>query len=315
MLLELRDPEAYIRSLAALALTRTYADSAGLAPSAVADLLLRATDDPSPAVRINAIRSLGSYVDPPLASVLSAKLTRMLDDPLVGVQVQAAETLGELGGPEAVKGARPRGRRQGHVRAPPEPPWWPSAAPIPPRSRQAAAGWRRSGDWRDRAAAAEGAALAGPGRFAGVPGRPRRPCRRRRASRRGRTRLTVPTRRCSRPPARCSAPRTPPCGASRRMPSARAADPADLSALAGMYAATGRDSFPDAALSALDAILAIRKTGPAAAGAGRPRVPPRLAPAAELSAPAVGRGQLARGGRALGTGAADRHRTVAAGLS
>ncbi len=103
MLLELRDPEAYIRSLAAQALTRTYADSAGLAPSAVADLLLGAAEDPSPAVRINAIRSLGSYTDPALASRLSAKLTLMLNDQLAGVQVQTAETLGELGGEEAVK--------------------------------------------------------------------------------------------------------------------------------------------------------------------------------------------------------------------
>jgi cyclophilin family peptidyl-prolyl cis-trans isomerase len=45
---------------------------------------------------------------------------------------------------------------------------------------------------------------------------------------------------------------------------ARAADPGDLPALARMYAATGRDSFPEAALSALGAILAIRKSGPAA---------------------------------------------------
>jgi cyclophilin family peptidyl-prolyl cis-trans isomerase len=45
---------------------------------------------------------------------------------------------------------------------------------------------------------------------------------------------------------------------------ARATDPADLAALVRMYQATGRDSFPEAALSALEAILALRGTGPAA---------------------------------------------------
>jgi cyclophilin family peptidyl-prolyl cis-trans isomerase/HEAT repeat protein len=260
MLLELRDSEPYIRSLAALALTRAYAESARLAPSAVADLLLRATDDPSPAVRINAIRSLGGYVDPPRASVLSAKLTPLLDDPLVGVQVQAAETLGELGGPEAVRAlARAAGgkgtfalRRSALValgRAD-------SAA-----FTQAAAGWRASGDWRDRAAAAEGAVLAGPGPSPAFL-----------ADRDGRVvaaGLQAWADEVDGPdPALLAAarPLLRHADAAVRSVAAdavgRAADPADLSALAGMYAATGRDSFPDAALSALAAILAIRKTGP-----------------------------------------------------
>src|SRR5690606_23825128 len=41
----------------------------------------------------------------------------------------------------------------------------------------------------------------------------------------------------------------------------RAADPGDLPALLQAYRRTARDSFPDAALSALGAILAIRKRG------------------------------------------------------
>ncbi|MDQ3136636.1 MAG: peptidylprolyl isomerase, partial [Gemmatimonadota bacterium] len=47
---------------------------------------------------------------------------------------------------------------------------------------------------------------------------------------------------------------------------ARAADPADLTALIRMYGATRRDSFPEAALSALSAVLAIRKSSAAAMG-------------------------------------------------
>jgi cyclophilin family peptidyl-prolyl cis-trans isomerase/HEAT repeat protein len=262
MLLELRDSEPYIRSLAALALTRRYAQSAGLAPSAVADLLLRATDDPSLGVRLNAIRSLAGYVDPALASTLSAKLAPMLDDPLVVVQVQVAETLGELGGGEAVRRlARTAGgkgafalRRAALValgRAD-------SAAFM-----QAEAGWRASGDWRDRAAAAEGAVFAGPGPSPAFL-----------ADRDGRVvaaGLQAWAGEVEGPDPELLAAARPLLAhtdaAVRSVAAdavARAADPADLPALAGMYANTGRDSFPDAALSALGAILAIRKTGPAA---------------------------------------------------
>ena len=113
MLLVLRDQEPYIRSLAARALTRTYADSAGLAPSAVSDLLLRAADDRNPQVRVNAIRSLAGYRNPALAS----KLVPMLEDPLPSLQVQVAETLGELGGDEAVKGLARVVKGKGNLRA------------------------------------------------------------------------------------------------------------------------------------------------------------------------------------------------------
>ncbi len=158
MLLVLRDPAAYLRSLAARALTRSYAEAAGLAPSAVSELLVRAADDASPQVRINAIRSLDGYQD----STLSGKLAPMLDDPLPNVQVQTAETLGELGGAEAVKGlARVAGgkgtfalRRVALVAL---------ARADAAAFAQAAARWRMSPDWRERAAVAEGAVLAGPG--------------------------------------------------------------------------------------------------------------------------------------------------------
>lgn len=262
MLLELRDPEAYIRSLAALALTRAYADSARLAPSAVADLLIGATEDPSPAVRINAIRSLGSYTDPALASGLSAKLALVLDDQLPGVQVQAAEALGQLGGEEAVKGLVRAAGGKGTFAF--------RRAALVALGRTdstaftlAAARWRTSSDWRDRAAAAEGTAFAGPGRSPTFL-----------ADRDGRViaaGLQAWASEVEGPDAALLAAARPllahPDAAVRSVAAdavARAADPADLTALVRMYAATGRDSFPEAALSALDAILAIRKTGPAA---------------------------------------------------
>ena len=82
---------------------------------------------------------------------------------------------------------------------------------------------------------------------------------------------------------------------------ARAADPADLpGARRGCTPPPAATPFPEAALSALDAILAIRKTGPAAQARVDREFLLGADPARELSAPAVGRGQLARGGRVAG---------------
>ena len=50
----LRDPESVVRAMAARALTRSYADTAGLAPGSVAELLARAASDASVQVKINA---------------------------------------------------------------------------------------------------------------------------------------------------------------------------------------------------------------------------------------------------------------------
>ena len=95
----------------------------------------------------------------------------------------------------------------------------------------------------------------------------------------------------------------------------RAASARDLPALTQAYKRTGGDSFPEAALSALGAIAAIGKSGPQAQTqvdreflAGTPR------PTDYLHS-ALGRGELARGGRPLGTRPPDHHRADAAGLS
>ncbi|HKT59376.1 MAG TPA: HEAT repeat domain-containing protein, partial [Gemmatimonadales bacterium] len=158
MLLILRDQEPYIRSLAARALTRSYADTARLAPSSVGELLVRAADEPNLQVRINALRSLESYHD----STLAAKLVPLLDDPQPSIEVQAAETLGELGGSEAATGlarvAAGKGTAQLRRTA------LVALANADPKAFEpAAAPWRTSKDWLDRATAARGAAVAGPG--------------------------------------------------------------------------------------------------------------------------------------------------------
>jgi cyclophilin family peptidyl-prolyl cis-trans isomerase/HEAT repeat protein len=258
MLLALRDESPYLRSLAARALTRSYAEAGGLTPGTVAGLLARAIDDDAVAVRTNALRSLAGYKD----STLSGRVAPLLGDPGLNVQVQAAETLGELGGREAAEAlgravagkgtfALRRAALVGLARAD-------SAA-----FGQAVAAWRASPDWRLRAAAAEGTAIAGPGATPFFL-----------ADRDGRVvaaGLQAWAGAVEGPDAALLAAARPLLAhrdAGVRSVAAdvvaRAADPADLPALARMYAGTGRDSFPDAALSALGAILAIRRSGPAA---------------------------------------------------
>ena len=273
MLLLLRDPTQYVRALAARTLTREYAEAGSLAPGTVADLLVRAVDDKTVQVRTNALRSLAGFRD----SSLSGRLVPLLDDPGPNVQVQAAETLGELGGDEAVKGlARAvMGKGSFALRR--------TALVGLARADSAAFGrvappWRASPNWRQRAAAAEGTAIAGPG-----------PSPRFLADRDGRViaaGLQAWAGEVDGPdPVLLAAARPLLAHADAGVRSvaadivARAADPSDLPALARMYARTGRDSFPDAALSALAGILAIRKASPAArarvdgeflAGAARP---------------------------------------------
>jgi cyclophilin family peptidyl-prolyl cis-trans isomerase/HEAT repeat protein len=261
LLLALRDEDSYIRSTAARALTRGYAESARLARSAVAgELAARAGEDPSPQVRVNALRSLGTFED----SALAGRLVPLLNDQFVGVQLQAAETLGELGGADAVKalvGATGRGptavRRAALVAL---------AKADPPAYERAASPWRGSADWLDRATAAQASAAAGPGQ---APTFLR--------DRDGRV-VTLGLQAWSdvvtgADPALLGAAR--PLLAHRdagvRSVAAdavgRAGDLADLPALIRAYGAAARDSFPDAALSALNAILAIRQSG--AAGQAR----------------------------------------------
>jgi len=266
----LRDPESIVRAMAARGLTRGYADSAGLAPEAVAELLARAASDVSVQVRINALRSLGSFGDSSVAS----EVVPLLDDPTANVQVQAAMTAGELGGAEAARGlvriAEGKGpfgvRREALValgRAD-------SAA-----FAGAATKWRASADWRERAAAAEGAALAGTG------ARPwflsdRDP----RVIAAGLQAWAGAVEGPDSALIAASRPLLAHADAAVRSIAAdavgRAADADDLTLLAAAFRRTGRDSFPDAALASVGAILAIRSASPEA----RARVDREFVPSA-----------------------------------
>jgi cyclophilin family peptidyl-prolyl cis-trans isomerase/HEAT repeat protein len=247
----LRAPDPDTRTAAARALVRDYAVAAKLAPTTVAKLLVRSVDDEDAGVRINALRSLATYLD----STLSVTAAARVDDPDGNVRVQAAMTLGDLGG-SAAKASLTRvlaGKGSFAVRQ--------VALVALARADSAAfqaasVSWRSQADWRYRAAAAEGWGVAG------ARGEPWFI-----SDRDGRV-VAAGLQSWS---AAVHGPDAALLAASRRLLAqsdaaarsvaadvvARAADPADLTALAEMYARSSRDSFPDATLSALGGIAAI----------------------------------------------------------
>ncbi|MBA3658559.1 MAG: peptidylprolyl isomerase, partial [Gemmatimonadales bacterium] len=257
--LALRDDDPFIRSIAARALSRSFADSARIAPATLAGLVARLTDDPDPAVRVNALRSLGTFKDASFAALAATRLS----DGEPNVRVQAAEALGLLGGREAsraLQAALGRGnlfaiRREALLGL---------ARSDAGAFTRSAATWRASRDWRERGAAAEGWART---RARGLPSWLDDPDPRvivlgmqgweseieaadTVLVRAGRTLLTH----------RDGGVRSVAADAV-----ARAADPADLPALTAALAQGSRDSFPDAAISALNGILAIRQRDPTSA--------------------------------------------------
>ncbi len=239
------------RAVAARALTRGYAERAVLATTQIAAHLTRATTDPDPGVRINALAALGTYKDSSLAPGALAAL----GDSVINVRVQAASSLGMLGGAGASArlrtlasdGAESWAVRRSALLA--------LAACDTAEFEHAAEPWRASPDWRDRAAAAEGWVAAG--RRQPAPWL---------ADREGRViaaGLQAWADAASDPDSALAATARPLLAhtdaAVRSLAAdalARVRDPRDVPALARMYAATGRDSFPNAALSALKALAA-----------------------------------------------------------
>ncbi len=255
MLLALRDQDPYIRSIAARALTGSFVQAAELSPATVGDLLARAASDESPAVRANALLALGTYRD----STLAPRIQSQLDDPVPNVQVAAAEAIAALGGDAAgqdlarlAAGKGPFGVRRAAIVA--------LGAVSRGLFATASASWKKSPDWRERAAAAEGTAARDPGpspwfltdRDGRVVGAGLQAWAA--ADTGADPNIVMAARRL-----------LAHADAGVRSVAAdivtRAADPRDLAALSAMYARTPRDSFPDAAIAALNGILAIRKRG------------------------------------------------------
>lgn len=245
----LRDGSPLVRAFAVRAFTRSYADSAGLTADAAAALVAPLVDDADVGVRVNALRSLATFRTGRFASRVASRL----DDPVPGVRVEAAATLGALGGPQAVAalrktlttrtlGAVQREALIGLARADTG-----AFGELAPR-------WAMSADWRDRFIVAEA------GRW--LPGRP--PLLEDRDSRVAAAAFAAWSESERSPsPAllaaaralishRDAAVRAVAAGALARAP-----DLADLAALSDAFAASAADSFPDAALGALEGIAAI----------------------------------------------------------
>lgn len=257
MVSALRDKLAIVRAIAARTLSPAFADSAGLPRETVTGLLERALVDEDPGVRTNALRSLGLYQSPALAP----RVIPLLADPQPQVALQAVTTLGELGGPEAVKALASQARpdrayafRRAALRA--------LALADTGAFRAAVSPYTSSTDWRDRAAAAEGTAVAFGGEVGAVL-----------ADADGRvvaTALEAWLGRDDAPDPDLVAAARPllahPDVMVRTHAAAaveRAADPADLPQLVAAWAASADDSIPDARMAIASAAHAMARASEA----------------------------------------------------
>jgi cyclophilin family peptidyl-prolyl cis-trans isomerase/HEAT repeat protein len=250
LLLAMRDEIPLLRSWAARAMTKAYADTANLTADAVVSALRRLLADADDGVRINALRSLGSFRHPELSEVVAP----LLSDPDVNTRVQAAATLGLTGGGAAsasltsVLGSRESWsvRREALL----------ALARIDTAAfLTAVPAWKTSSDWRDRAVAAEAFAAMG------APNHPARPSLEN--ERDGRVITQVLLAWNERAPLEndlLAAARKYLTHADAAVRSAaaniiaRAQDPADITNLVAAFRQASRDSFPDAALAVLAAL-------------------------------------------------------------
>jgi cyclophilin family peptidyl-prolyl cis-trans isomerase/HEAT repeat protein len=257
----LQDRLPLARAMAARALNRTWADSGGLDRNAVAGLLARALADEDAGVRTNALRSLATFELPQY----SKQVIRLLNDPLPNVAIEAVTTLGALGGPEATAALvgtldAKKGyamRREALLAL---------ARTDSAALRTALPPFATANDWRERAIAAEAAAIAFP--EAGAA-----PFLSDDDSRVVAAALqawdanapiedTVLVNRAR--PLLSSNDFMVRAGAAQAL--ARVASPADVPALTTMFRRAQSDSAMDAATAALDALLAISKgSGPGSA--------------------------------------------------
>ncbi len=253
-----RDELHFTRAYAARALTRTYADSAGLDADAVAAVLVPLVDDPDPGVRINALASLATFG----ARQFVDRVIPRLNDPIPNVRVQAAATLGALGGPDAAAALLGQLDRR-VLHAVQREALFGLAATDTAAFAKAAAAWARSADWRERMAAAQAAGGLG-GRPAALADRDPRVVA---------AALSAWSDAVEEPDAALlgaarslithadAAVRSVSAGILARFPAA-----ADIPALARAYGAAQRDSFPDAMLGALEGLAAIARASEAGAG-------------------------------------------------
>jgi cyclophilin family peptidyl-prolyl cis-trans isomerase/HEAT repeat protein len=150
------DPNALVRSFAVRGLTSALADSSGVGAPRALDLLLAALGDSALPVRVNAVRTLGTYRDARAVDALRRAL--LASDPHPAIS--AAESLGRMGtaaaaaagdlGTAALDASRPVGLRTASLAA--------LVAVAPAEARSVADRLAGDAGWRVRAAA--GAAYA-----------------------------------------------------------------------------------------------------------------------------------------------------------
>lgn len=149
------DEDTAVRRYAVRVLTAEYADSAGLGRGATAAVVSRLTEDDDPAVRIQALRALGSYRD---SSLAGAAADRMADAD-VNVRVEALAALGRLGGETAARTLAQRSTDQQFAIG--RQALLGLARVDRTRGIRKAAAWITSPDWRRRMVGAESLGILG----------------------------------------------------------------------------------------------------------------------------------------------------------
>lgn len=274
LLAGVHDPDPIARMYAARTLTRSYAIAAGLDHGAVTHALATAAADSEAGVRVWALLALGSWSDSSLAHTAIARLT----DAIPNVRVQAAATLGRLGGSAALAALAETHRNSSDWAVRREA--LVALAQAAPRDFGAAAFlWSRSEDWRERAAAAEGWAIAGHN---GDPWWRTDPDGRVMAAGLQAWYNAADSADASLLlAARALLAHTD--GGVRSVAAdalARAPDPNDVPALVAAWHAAESDSFPEAAQSALAALASVARHGKPGAAAVRRDFLERVAPPA-----------------------------------
>lgn len=161
----LQDKHPTVRMYAAKTLTASYVAKASLEPAGVIQLLTRGARDENASVRINALRSLGTYGRPEIADQIVAQL----GDPVFNVQVEAATAVAKSGGSVAVAQLS-RIVREGKGTFALQQEALLGLARTSPDSFRALSGvWTSSARWPERAAAAEGWGWVAPGPDVGHP--------------------------------------------------------------------------------------------------------------------------------------------------
>ena len=165
LLTALQDKHPVVRTYAARALNAAYVRTAALESGGVVQLLTRAARDEQAGVRINALRSLGTFHRAEVASEIAPQLA----DPVMNVQVAAAAAVAQSGGMVA-EAQLSRLVREGKGSFALQREALLGLARVSPDSfRMLSAAWSTSTRWPERATAAEGWGWVAPGPDVGHP--------------------------------------------------------------------------------------------------------------------------------------------------